>query len=474
MTVIAALTQHPFNTHKPYLYHVCLAGALLSVSVSFLLAEVWQGHGIFPSHTLGTLTILQFSLLACCMLGCWWFGPINPSSNDYRYLIIIAVMARLVLIPVEPFTSNDMARYLFDGRLAVEGYDPWRISHDTPGLETLRALWQPPPEHAAYVTVYPPIALLLFSVAAVSGPELAPLVWKCLVTGASIATLWICFSVLTQAKRLHHFPLVALSPLLILEAGVGAHLDSFSTLAVSTAVLAWQKQRWVFCGIFIGLGALTKLLPVLLVVPLFFFLRNARQGFTLAASTLATLASGYGITLWLGFVPFGSLAVFLQKWRFGSPVFALLEPQLPAAVLAIVIATCSILGLLIIAYWAWRLGEHKRKNHQHTTDTPTHAMQWALALPLIFGPVVFPWYLMPLVPLLALRPSAFLLAWTCLLPLTYEVLGLFACCQQWQPEVWPLVVIGAGFGVSVLVEASLEKARELEKRHPKKDPKEQS
>ena len=56
-------------------------------------------------------------------------------------------------------------------------------------------------------------------------------------------------------------------------------------------------------------------------------------------------------------------------------------------------------------------------------------MALALAIPLLISPVVFPWYLSALVPLLALRPNIYGIA-ACLIimPLTYEVLNDFSCC----------------------------------------------
>jgi hypothetical protein len=65
-------------------------------------------------------------------------------------------------------------------------------------------------------------------------------------------------------------------------------------------------------------------------------------------------------------------------------------------------------------------------------------MQAAVALPLLLSPVIFPWYLMPLVPLMALYPNKYLIIWMFLMPLTYEVVGQFICCQVWQAAQWPV------------------------------------
>ncbi len=57
--------------------------------------------------------------------------------------------------------------------------------------------------------------------------------------------------------------------------------------------------------------------------------------------------------------------------------------------------------------------------------------------PFLLSPVVFPWYLCPLVPLVAMKPSAALLAWVIAAPLTYEVVN----SHSWEPAAWPLVIL---------------------------------
>jgi hypothetical protein len=49
---------------------------------------------------------------------------------------------------------------------------------------------------------------------------------------------------------------------------------------------------------------------------------------------------------------------------------------------------------------------------------------------------------MPLVPLMALYPNRYLIMWTLLMPLTYEVISQFICCQIWQPAQWPIWLLG--------------------------------
>jgi hypothetical protein len=86
----------------------------------------------------------------------------------------------------------------------------------------------------------------------------------------------------------------------------------------------------------------------------------------------------------------------------------------------------------------------------------------ALAAPLIASPVVFPWYLLPVVPAVALAPSAAAVGWLTALPLTYEVNDRAVATGEWTPATWPLVAIGLAVAVGAAIDvARARRARSL-------------
>lgn len=416
--------------------------SLLTVICSYLIEDGVAGSGIVGQSMIGTATILQFAVISACMLVAWWRTKQSISENEVQLLLITGVIALILLIPVDSYTSNDVSRYLFDGKLAISGFDPYRVNHNAPELAELKAQWQPPEEHAKYVTLYPPIALALFSISAAFGHEYATLIWKLFATIASITTLVLGTHLLRKTQQQKHFPLLALSPLLILETGVGAHLDSFTALSVCLILWAWLRENPLLTGIFIALGAMIKILPLALLLPVVLSYRRFPQTVILIAAVFFTLALGYGLTFSLGFEPIGSIGVFFQKWRFGSPLFTALESLLTPVWLSVTVLSVLVVGTLTV------LIRHIKFRKNHSLNIVEHhtffikQMQIILALPLLVSPVIFPWYLMIMVPLVVLAPQAWLLAWIILLPLTYEVLNQFIGDDSWQPAQWPLWVIG--------------------------------
>lgn len=393
-------------------------------------------------ETFGTWAVSQFVFLFLCMLAAWWSTP--PATDrlrDVRTLLIIGIILRIMLVPLEPYLSNDVDRYLFDGKIALEGYDPYRVNHEAEALRSLRQAWSPPPEHTQYPTLYPPLSLALFSAAASAGVEHATLVWKCLTAVASLATLFLVAILLRERGQLRHLALVALSPVLILESGIGAHVDAFSALFVTAALLAYQRGRLAWAGVYIGLGALVKLLPIALLLPLVLGQRRLHRALRIAAAAVTTVVAGYALTLLLGFLPIGSLGTLFAKWRFGSALFPLLEPTLSSTVQLVLVVTLLGVGGLWIAL------RSRQGPAPVAIDSPL--LPASLCLILLLSPVVFPWYLMVLVPLVAVNPQPFVILWLGTLPLTYEVLGGFYAQGTWEPAQWPLAIMAGGFALGL-------------------------
>lgn len=440
-----------FFSQTNIIFYLSLCCALFSVVCSYFISASVSGDDYFAPRLIGTATVVQFSVMAFAMLIAWRQTTHYSSQHFYFSLLAVGVLARLLLVPVESYTSSDISRYLFDGKLLIEGFDPYRVSHDDNALLPLVAQWQPPQEHMQYVTLYPPFALGLFGLAASFGVDHAAIAWKVMIAISSIMTLLVGHELLKHMGKQKNLPLLALSPLLILEAGVGAHLDTITTLFVCLALWAWMKEKPLLAGVFIALGALLKFLPLVLLLPLLLFYRHIKPAFQLLLGTTITLVVGYGLVFLIGLEPIGSIGVFFQKWRFGSPLFSFLESYLSTTALIFSLAVLFICGLIYVVMrclsYRGLLRKISSRNVINKSDRLTFklmTMVFLLALPLLLSPVVFPWYLMPLIPFIVLVPRAWLILWMLLMPFSYEVLNQFLCCGIWQPAQWPLMLIGGG------------------------------
>lgn len=441
-------------TYSRTTYFGLLAAFFLTIGYSLVLnSDVVNGNGL---ESIGIRIVAQYALASVLMLVIWHGGRrLGDTLSSVFVLLVVGISARLILLAVDPYTSNDVARYLFDGRIAFEGLDPYQVPHDAPQLVTLREQWAPPAEHAKYVTLYPPLALSIFSFAASFGQDAAIWVWKVFTTFASVAVLLLAYKILQRQNKLQHLPLVALSPLLILEAGEGMHLDIITALAVLTAIFFWQSKRLVMVGVCIATGGLLKVLPMVLLLPLFIMLNRWKDRLVLVVVTLSVWLGVYAAAFYLGFRPIGSVAVFFEKWRSGSALFLWLEPHLSTTDMTVTVLGLMSFGFLSVSAYLYR---SKRLAHQSKNARQTQldsalllSMQLVLAIPLLVSPVIFPWYIVPIMALLALRPNLLMISWSLSIPLLYQVLGQFICCGVWAPANWPVHIIGLSVLVSLMI-----------------------
>jgi hypothetical protein len=252
------------------------------------------------------------------------------------------------------------------------------------------------------------------------GPHAAWLVWKALVAAASVVCLLVARAVLTPKA----LALLALSPLIVLEGGIGAHLDVLCVMAVMLAVV---ETTPLARGAWIGVGVLLKLTPITLLAPLVVHAIAAPwRGLRLVASAAGVIFVGYGVAAAMGYEAMGSLLTFFAEWSFGSP-WMLVDEHVSRALILRVAALAGIAAVLASCWFAFqrRLGP---------------ALVLAACAPYLASPVVFPWYLCTAAALLALAPSATVIAWITGLPLTYEVIDRFDVDGSWHPASWPIIV----------------------------------
>jgi len=404
-----------------------LRGAEFSLyGLSFAIVGMlyWLSH-IFPSHIGTSYIILSFLMTAVSIL--LWRNPYVSS----RYMLIVALTLCIILFPLVPLTSNDSERYLWDGAVLLGGFDPYvHTPNDTP-LSALRSIWPTPEEHAQYVTLYPPGALALFSISALGGPDFGIWVWKGLLTLSGCLSLVLLYKLLARRRQLKSFSLFAFSPLFLFEMQAGAHLDIICVLGIIAALYAIEKDKFITAGIIIGLAASVKFLPAVIVGPFLFYLKPRRAlGMFLGAAV--TWIAIYGLMFGLGYKPLGLLPTFFEKWRGGALLYPLLEAlQLPNACFMILLASLAIAGFTFSAWLA-------KKGRIEV------ALMLALAVPLLLSPVLFPWYLLVLLPIWVLKPNLTVLVAIALAPLSYVVLNRWLSIGIWSPANWPNYVVLAG------------------------------
>ena len=109
--------------------------------------------------------VLTLLILAAAFVFYWRAAKRLEPSVSAPVILLVAILLRLLLLPLPPTLSDDLLRYAWDGNVVRAGFNPYLLAPEAPELSPLRdALWERMP-HKHVQTVYPPLAMALFSMA---------------------------------------------------------------------------------------------------------------------------------------------------------------------------------------------------------------------------------------------------------------------------------------------------------------------
>jgi alpha-1,6-mannosyltransferase len=232
-------------------------------------------------------------------------------------ILLGALLLRLLLLPVPPTLSDDVLRYLWDGRVAAAGRNPYALAPAAGELATLRdEVWRRLP-HKEVPTVYPPLAIAGFSIATrLPFPLLA---WKAAVTAADLLA---CAFLLSLARR-RGVPegrtvWYAWSPLPAVEVAGMGHVDALGVAAVVGTVLFLAGRRRAGAAVLAAAGILAKLAP-LAALPLW-ARRSGRPAWFAAIALGLTAVAILPVLVTTGGMPPG-LVTYGVSWEFNGPLF---------------------------------------------------------------------------------------------------------------------------------------------------------
>src|SRR6185295_6706065 len=212
----------------------------------------------------------------------------------------VAVLARLLLVPSKPTLSEDVYRYLWDGRLVSVGVNPYTHAPSDPALAPFHDGLLEHLNHPTVPTIYPPAAQLFFG--AVARVDPSPRAFKLALLPLEGA-LWIALFFLLRRRGLadERILLFAWNPLVVIESYGSGHLDLMAAAFLTLALALFEAKRAASAGVAFGVALLTKYTPLLLVPYLVRRRAWALLGVAAAVSALLFVPFGdAGSSLWKG------------------------------------------------------------------------------------------------------------------------------------------------------------------------------
>ena len=390
-----------------------------SYTPRFIHAVTWAAVLVWGGGMLGALTLddprLRFPsfLVYVGLAGVAWLGlvflePRWRQADASRWgwaLVALGVAARLLALERTPAFSEDVFRYIYEGR-AVWWYG-WTFPFAAPpaagpsmGVDAvlLDEAWLRI-NHPELSTIYPPLAQLVFVIAGaigeISGEHLVAL--KILLVAADLGT----WAILARSRGTWALGW-GLSPLVVLEVAREGHADSLSALGLAIGIAGFSAARPRVGYLGWATAALAKLNGLVAMAAA---VRTTRRGLLLAAALSSLVALPY---LFAGGTAGEGLSAYASRWRSGDGAFSVLlaatRPLLGGEyhhvdALGITVTRHQLARLLTVgAFGLWTLATLARP--APVSAVPARAGLLLLGL-LLLAPTLHPWYVLWLLPFAA-------------------------------------------------------------------------
>ena len=259
---------------------------------------------------------------------------------------------------------------------------------------------------------YPPGAELFFR--AVTSIQESTFALKMAFVACEIGIILVLLDLLRHKQSVHLVLVFAWNPLLAIEVAGSGHIDIVGALLLLVSVAALERRWRTIAAVGLGLAIAVKLLPIVLL-PLYWKRVRLRD----AALAVAVIGFLYVPFLNHGHVQIGSLGTYLKTFQFNGPVFAILSRVAPPQLLA---GTAVVVGL-VTAVWLRRA----------RPEWSLEVFAWPMAASLLCAPVVFPWYLLWLLPFLMSTSTLLIILWTISIFPTYFEWHWRALGHPWGP-----------------------------------------
>lgn len=304
----------------------------------------------------------------------------TPSSaSGVRTIIAFGLLFRLILFFSDISTSDDVYRYLWEGKLVVNGENPFALPPNSEELKPLHS--ELLPELVTFpdmTTIYPGVAQAVFGLSSlISGEETFGL--KLIFLIAEFFTMLFIVRLLRlYGKPESYVILYAWLPLPIMEYFVNVHIDAAGIVFFIAAFYYLLKGKRSLSALLLALAVSVKLYA-LLALPFFIKKLGLRKGITYGITTIVLFFVTMLPFISAGEKLYSSLTTYLSSWSFNGGVYTLLNSVIKNGYITHTVTFAFLSGVLLYLLV-------KSKN-------TLSALYLAWLAYIIFAPTLYPWYL---------------------------------------------------------------------------------
>lgn len=205
---------------------------------------------------------------------------LQKKNSSFNTLIIVAILFRCIFLFATPNLSQDFYRFIWDGRMLLNGFNPYLSLPETfiqlnlQPIAEASTLYDGMGElNGSHYTNYPPLNQFCFFITALFASKSifgSVIVLRVLIILADIGILYFGKKLLERlnlpTKNIFWY---LLNPFIIIEMTGNLHFEPVMLFFLVWALYKLHDKRWVFAAILIACSVSVKLIP-LLFLPLFF------------------------------------------------------------------------------------------------------------------------------------------------------------------------------------------------------------
>jgi alpha-1,6-mannosyltransferase len=229
--------------------------------------------------TLSFLYVALF-LFAYQIIKITGFYRSTKRTTGFKLLVISALLFRILFLFAIPNLSQDFYRFIWDGRMILEGFNPYLYTPDSFITNDIFPIGQAQELHRGMTSLstsnftnYPPLSQLCFAIAALfSGKSIlgSVLVLRAIIIAADIGTLYFGKKLLDRLKmpsnRIFWY---ILNPFIIIELTGNIHFEGVMIFFLIWSLYLLHSGNWKWAAVIFACSVSVKLIP-LMFLPLFF------------------------------------------------------------------------------------------------------------------------------------------------------------------------------------------------------------